>query len=238
MANSAKRMALTSAAAAVAVFFGLNAASAFTITILGGFDGGPATPAPFTLMTIPGVGTNTFISSAPFVSGSPGFDAAVSFAGGTPPSGVYAGNGVGFQSPFNNATSPYLVAGGINGAVSVAYTHTQNFLDLLWGSIDPQPGRNVVTITVAGATITGADIDAAIAASAFAGSTNAYIAITGLSNFNSVAFTDSGATGFPSFEFVPGVGAVPEPSTWAMMLLGFVGLGFAFRQSRRKVSMA
>jgi hypothetical protein len=32
--------------------------------------------------------------------------------------------------------------------------------------------------------------------------------------------------------------AVPEPSTWAMMLLGFVGLGFAFRQSRRKVSMA
>jgi hypothetical protein len=33
-------------------------------------------------------------------------------------------------------------------------------------------------------------------------------------------------------------GAVPEPSTWAMMLLGFVGLGFAFRQSRRKVSFA
>jgi hypothetical protein len=32
--------------------------------------------------------------------------------------------------------------------------------------------------------------------------------------------------------------AVPEPSTWAMMLLGFVGLGFAFRQSRRKVSFA
>ena len=28
--------------------------------------------------------------------------------------------------------------------------------------------------------------------------------------------------------------AVPEPSTWAMMLLGFAGLGFAFRQSRRK----
>ena len=35
-----------------------------------------------------------------------------------------------------------------------------------------------------------------------------------------------------------GVAAVPEPSTWAMMLLGFAGLGFAFRQSRRKVSFA
>jgi hypothetical protein len=33
-------------------------------------------------------------------------------------------------------------------------------------------------------------------------------------------------------------GAVPEPGTWAMMLMGFVGLGFAFRQSRRKVSFA
>jgi hypothetical protein len=32
--------------------------------------------------------------------------------------------------------------------------------------------------------------------------------------------------------------AVPEPSTWAMMLLGFAGLGFAFRQSRRRVSLA
>ena len=30
---------------------------------------------------------------------------------------------------------------------------------------------------------------------------------------------------------VPGV---PEPSTWAMMLIGFAGLAFAFRLSRRK----
>jgi hypothetical protein len=29
---------------------------------------------------------------------------------------------------------------------------------------------------------------------------------------------------------------IPEPSTWAMMLMGFAGLGFAFRQSLRKVS--
>ena len=31
---------------------------------------------------------------------------------------------------------------------------------------------------------------------------------------------------------------VPEPATWVMMLLGFAGLGFAFRRSRRKASFA
>jgi hypothetical protein len=30
----------------------------------------------------------------------------------------------------------------------------------------------------------------------------------------------------------PIVAGVPEPSTWVMMLIGFLGLGFAFRQSR------
>jgi hypothetical protein len=34
------------------------------------------------------------------------------------------------------------------------------------------------------------------------------------------------------------VTAVPEPATWTLMLLGFCGLGFAFRQSRRRVSFA
>ena len=32
--------------------------------------------------------------------------------------------------------------------------------------------------------------------------------------------------------------SVPEPSTWAMMLLGLAGLGFAFRRSRRKAAFA
>jgi hypothetical protein len=34
------------------------------------------------------------------------------------------------------------------------------------------------------------------------------------------------------------INAVPEPSTWAMILLGFAGLSFAFHQSRRKMSFA
>jgi hypothetical protein len=34
------------------------------------------------------------------------------------------------------------------------------------------------------------------------------------------------------------VTGVPEPSTWSMMLLGFVGMVFALRQKRRKISIA
>jgi hypothetical protein len=59
--------------------------------------------------------------------------------------------------------------------------------------------------------------------------------ITGINNLGDIAgfYTDANGT-FHSFFAAP----VPEPSTWAMMLLGFAGLGFAFRQSRRKVSVA
>ena len=34
------------------------------------------------------------------------------------------------------------------------------------------------------------------------------------------------------------VGAVPEPATWAMMLMGFGGLGAAMRSSRRRMALA
>jgi hypothetical protein len=32
------------------------------------------------------------------------------------------------------------------------------------------------------------------------------------------------------------VAVVPEPATWAIMLIGFLGVGFAFHRSRRKLS--
>ena len=41
-----------------------------------------------------------------------------------------------------------------------------------------------------------------------------------------------GAGGF-GFDFAVG-GAVPEPSTWAMMLVGFAGLGYTGYRSARK----
>jgi hypothetical protein len=38
--------------------------------------------------------------------------------------------------------------------------------------------------------------------------------------------------------FSTAAGAVPEPSTWAMMLMGFGGLGWLAQARRRKTSPA
>jgi hypothetical protein len=41
---------------------------------------------------------------------------------------------------------------------------------------------------------------------------------------------------FDTVSVVPTVAGVPEPATWAMMLLGFGGIGFALRRKNRQVA--
>ena len=61
----------------------------------------------------------------------------------------------------------------------------------------------------------------------------------GFGNFRVAAETTiSGVHGGPESWSAVVAAAVPEASTWGMMLLGFLGLGFAFRQTRRKASLA
>lgn len=57
-----------------------------------------------------------------------------------------------------------------------------------------------------------------------------------LLTFNNLALTsfDSNNVGSPAFLTVTAVAGVPEPSTWAMMFLGFAGVAFvAYRRSRK-----
>ena len=65
---------------------------------------------------------------------------------------------------------------------------------------------------------------------------------TNATNYAQTAFVDVATFGtFQTSNEISTFGpasVVPEPSTWAMLLIGFLGLGSAFRQSRRKVSFA
>jgi len=106
-------------------------------------------------------------------------------------------------------------------------------LNMLWGTVDTDSGRNVL-LTAGGQQISGADVFAAMQTFCNTNSCNpltsgdfeAYISISGLDPFTSVTLSDTSTN---SFEFL--MAAVPEPSTWAMMILGFFGIGFlAYRR--------
>lgn len=45
--------------------------------------------------------------------------------------------------------------------------------------------------------------------------------------------TNGGFKDFKQLRVTPGAGAVPEAATWAMMLLGFAGMGMVVRRTRR-----
>ena len=57
-----------------------------------------------------------------------------------------------------------------------------------------------------------------------------------LGTFSQISWTNPGYENW--YGFTTGVAAVPEPATWAMMLVGFGGLGAAMRSSRRKQAAA
>jgi PEP-CTERM motif len=70
-----------------------------------------------------------------------------------------------------------------------------------------------------------------------AGNTPAFIA-TG-NGFEAITEQDSNTNDFgSSATFTLASGAVPEPSTWAMLLLGFAGLGFAGWRRVRQTAVA
>jgi hypothetical protein len=66
--------------------------------------------------------------------------------------------------------------------------------------------------------------------------------VVGTANWADAAVNGLNACGFCTVDFsvpITSVGGVPEPSTWAMMLLGFVGLGFmAYRRKAKPALMA
>ncbi len=140
-------------------------------------------------------------------------------------SGVYA-------APVGD-TSHYLY---LDNTATITFDKSISGFYIYWGSIDSDsenPAHNNA-ITILGNTV-GADdlVSAGITeglGDQFNASDNQWFYVSDSNPFTTISFTN--APGTPAFEF--DLAGVPEPSTWAMMGLGFAALGYAaFRRSAK-----
>jgi hypothetical protein len=107
-------------------------------------------------------------------------------------------------------------------------------LALMW--LDSWPEHEFTTFTgklVGGGTVTQTfDVNDPDLNQAF----QTYLFDQSFTNLESVSWTtvDTPTPQFANINVTMGISAVPEPSTWAMMILGFAGVGFmAYRRSRK-----
>ena len=192
-----------------------------------------ATPSTF-------VGTSIQWGAAPAALGSIAFSGTAIIAKNA------AGTSAGISAtPAGDTTNYMSILGG--KSETLTFSGTQNRFGLFWGSIDSYnsvafySGNSATPfLTLFGNTLN------AVPALGFDGNqsvalTNAYVTFTGLS-FDKIVLASSGN----SFEFdnisfggnLNNVGPVPEPATWAMMLLGFAGIGFVYRRRRSRLAVA
>ncbi|HVQ69418.1 MAG TPA: PEPxxWA-CTERM sorting domain-containing protein [Bradyrhizobium sp.] len=157
------------------------------------------------------------------------------------PSGSQSNNGWG---PFGttDATHSWWNIGDVNSFAG--FNVSGNFLSIVWGSpnninLDQNDGNRVTFWT--GASGTGSvigSISVADLVANFAGIDNTtdpgfLIGFGTQTAFNSVVFSTSPS----AFEFAF-ASPVPEPSTWAMMILGFIGIGFMAYRRRNVAALA
>lgn len=154
-----------------------------------------------------------------------------------------------YAAPLGMGTDPvtgttYMsVEGG--GTEMATWNTRQTSLSLYWGSIDGSASNmNSFAVSVDGYTLTGADL-VALGASGDGSQTdpqaNQLVTITGLGAFTTATFSST-ANAFEFSLIPPSVtltGGTPEPSTWAMMMVGFAGLGYAaFRRNSNGRALA
>jgi PEP-CTERM motif len=156
--------------------------------------------------------------------------------------GVYAAP-LGMGTNQTTGTTYMAVEGG--GMEMATFATAQTSISIYWGSIDGNPGNmNSFAVSIDGYTLTGADL-VALGALGNGSQTdpqaNELVTITGLGDFTTATFTSTNN----AFEFslvtptINQTGGTPEPSTWAMMMVGFAGVGYAaFRRNSKGRALA
>jgi len=224
-----KRTSLLVGVAALAAVFVSTAASASIIAVTTG--GVPAGTSGFgsAFASAPGATTydfNTPATTAPFTTSPAG-------------SILYTGSNPGLNAtPFGDSTQ-YASIGTSETpqTATLLISGLANYIGLYWGSIDTY--NNIFITDVNGGTFN-------INSSAYAQLSPStgdqgvdgtkYVNIFSDVAIESIAFSSSQK----AFEFDNlTVAAVPEASTWAMMILGFLGLGFlGYRKSSKSSGQA
>lgn len=169
-------------------------------------------------------------------------DGGATFTG----SGIVMNNGGGaslglYATPYGDGTNYMAVLGG--GTENISYATLKNSFGLYWGSIDTYNSLTFYNGNTEVWSITGANLSPPQSANGgqLDYASNAYVLLSQLPLFDRVV----AASTSNSFEFdnvVAGDGAtnlagsVPESSTWAMMLLGFAGFGYAAYRGRAQTA--
>jgi len=176
---------------------------------------------------------------------------AVVAPGTGPAAGSFSANGVSYSGggiiANTSAVNLYAMPAGYSGnymAVLGGQQETLTFggrtmgsFGLYWGSIDSYNNVQFLLNGKVVETVSGSSLSAPIAASGnqSASNSNAYVTFNfGIPSFDEVIL----ASPDNSFEFTNVAAAVPEPATWALMILGFLGLGFmSYARSHRNAAL-
>jgi hypothetical protein len=143
---------------------------------------------------------------------------------------VAVGTNVNVNAALPGDTSNYLW--GVRGA-TVTFANAVKSFDIYWGSIDGNSSNNnSLVLNLGSDTITGDDLVSMGLANGAGHQSdtfdNKWFRIMDTDPFTS--FTVSSTRNAFEFDMA---GVVPEPSTWAMMLVGFAGLGYAAFRRRK-----